>query len=78
MQRFPMTPTLWMFIAGLDRQSGLPDCACWIARSGRRQRRLQIIVPHCAACGNSHPIATGVAARHIIQADNTTQSVVTA
>src|SRR6516225_8482267 len=26
----------------------------------------------------SHPIATGVAARHIIQADNTTQSVVTA
>jgi hypothetical protein len=39
MQRFPMTPTFWMslldVIAGLDRQSGLPDCACWIAWSGR-------------------------------------------
>jgi hypothetical protein len=35
--------------------------------------------PSALVCAHaSHLIATGVAARHIIQADNTTQSVVTA
>src|SRR6202162_1053467 len=38
---------------------------------------LQPRQPSALVCAHaSHPIATGVAARHIIQADNTTQSVV--
>jgi hypothetical protein len=40
---------------------------------------LQPRQPSALVCAHaSHPIATGVAARHFIQADNTTQSVVTA
>jgi hypothetical protein len=52
MQRFPMTPTLWMSLPG---STGNPVCRIVLAGSpgpGDDSVGCKIIVPHGAACGN--------------------------